>query len=514
MTITAPPLANDPTSAESGGEPAGETFDSLNPANGDTVGTHAVSSAAEVDAAVARARTAAVWWGGLSFAERADRLLTWKSVITRRMAQLADVVHQETGKPHSDAQLEIVLAIDHINWAAKHAKKVLGSKRVNPGLLMSNQAASVEYHPLGVIGVIGPWNYPVFTPMGSITYALAAGNTVVFKPSEFTPAVGQWLADALHEVIPEHPVLQVVTGLGETGNALCKADIDKLAFTGSAPTGRKVMAACSENLTPVLMELGGKDAFIVDQDADIDAAADAALWGGMSNAGQTCIGVERIYVHEKVFGQFVRTITEAASKLRTGADDEAKIGPITMPKQLKTIQAHIDDAIAKGATVALGGADAVGERFVQPTILTHVDESSSAMTDETFGPTLVINPVASMDEAIEHTNATQNSLGGTVFAKKDGTEIARRMRSGMTSINAVIAFAGVPSLPFGGVGESGFGRIHGPDGLKEFTYAKAITRQRFKPPMLLTSFTRTADLDGKVAKLITALHGRKATIGK
>ena len=513
MTVTTPDIATDPTTSP-GGEPKGETFESLNPANGDVVATHPVTSAAEVDAAVARAREASTWWGELSFAERADRLLTWKSVITRRMAQLADVVNQETGKPHSDAQLEIVLAIDHINWAAKHAKKVLGPKRVNPGLLMANQAASVEYQPLGVIGVIGPWNYPVFTPMGSLVYALAAGNTVVFKPSEYTPGVGRWLADAFAEVVPEHPVFQVVTGLGETGNALCKSDIDKLAFTGSAPTGRKVMAACSENLTPVLMELGGKDSCIVDQDADLGAAADAALWGGMSNAGQTCIGVERVYVHESVFDRFVSEVTDRASKLRSAADDEAKIGPITMPKQLKTIKAHIDDALAKGGKAVLGGPDAVGERFVQPTVLTNVDESSTAVTDETFGPTLVINPVKSMDEAVEKTNATDNSLGGTVFAKKGGVDIARRIRSGMTSVNGVITYAGVPSLPFGGVGESGFGRIHGPDGLKEFTYAKAITRQRFALPMNLTSFTRDAQADNLVAKMITMLHGRNQTLPK
>ena len=231
----------------------------------------------------------------------------------------------------------------------------------------------------------------------------------------------------------------------------------------------------------------------------------------MSNAGQTCIGVERVYVHQAVFDEFVAEVTERASGLRVGDGADAQIGPITMPKQLKTIKAHIEDAIAKGAKVAMGGAEAVGERFVQPTILTNVDESSTAVTDETFGPTIVINPVTSMDEAIEFTNATGNSLGGTVFAKSGGTEIARRVRSGMSSVNAVIAFAGVPSLPFGGVGESGFGRIHGPDGLKEFTYAKAITRQRFKPPMLLTSFTRTKDLDDKVAKLIGFLHGRKGT---
>ena len=490
------------------------TFESLNPANGDVVGVHPITSAVEVDAAVERAYVAAAWWSALSFDVRADYLSKWKGVITRRMAELADVSHQETGKPHSDAQLEIVLAIDHIAWAAKHAKKVLGPKKVNPGLLMANQKATVEYKPLGVIGVIGPWNYPVFTPMGSIAYALAAGNAVVFKPSEYTPAVGAWLAHAFSEVCPDRPVFQVVTGLGETGAALSKSRVNKVAFMGSTGTGKKIMAACAENLTPVLIEAGGKDALIVDEDADLSAAAEAALWGGMSNAGQTCIGVERVYVHELVYDGFVKEIMEQARGLRAGADSGAKIGPITMPSQIGIISSHIDDAIAKGATAILGGSDSVGARFVQPVILTNVPEDSSAITDETFGPTLTINPVKDMDDAIARTNASRYGLASAVFSKKRGTELARRIRSGMTSVNSIIAFAGVPSLPFGGVGDSGFGRIHGPDGLKEFTYAKSITSQRFRPPMNLTTFNRTQKTDNMVQQLITVMHGGKGTLPK
>jgi acyl-CoA reductase-like NAD-dependent aldehyde dehydrogenase len=333
---------------------------------------------------------------------------------------------------------------------------------------------------------------------------------VVFKPSEYTPGVGQWLADKFTEVVGGRPVFQVVTGFGATGNALCTAAVNKLAFTGSGATGKKVMAACAENLTPVLIEAGGKDSLIVDEDADLTKAAEAALWGGMSNAGQTCIGTERVYVHEKVFDAFINEITSQAKDLHAGPD--GKIGPITMPSQLGIIKSHIDDAVARGATVVLGGADAVGERFVQPTILTHVPEDSTEVTDETFGPTLAINPVESMDEAIKLTNATKYGLAGAVFAKKNGVAIARRVRSGMTSVNSVVAFAGVPALPFGGVGESGFGRIHGPDGLKEFTFAKAITRQRFKPIMQLTSFARDAKTDGKVALMMTVLHGGKKTL--
>ncbi|EFQ82269.1 aldehyde dehydrogenase (NAD) family protein [Aeromicrobium marinum DSM 15272] len=489
----------------------GPTFDSLNPANGDVVGTHPIHSAEDVDAAVERARLAAIWWRDLGFSGRAEYLLTWRSVITRRMAQLAHVSHLETGKPHGDAQLEIALAIDHIHWAAKNAKKVLGRSKVSSGLLMANQVSMVEYQPLGVVGVIGPWNYPVFTPLGSVAYALAAGNAVVFKPSEFTPGVGRWLADTFTEVVEGRPVLQAVTGFGETGAALCHAGVDKLAFTGSGATGKKVMAACAEHLTPVVIEAGGKDVLIVDEDADLAAAADGALWSGMANAGQTCIGTERVYVHRAVFEPFMAELTQRAADLSAGTDG-AKIGPITMPSQIDIIRRHVADAVERGGRVVLGGVDAVGERFVQPTIITHVPEDSTAVTEETFGPTLVVNPVDDMDEAIRLTNATEYGLAGAVFSKRNGVSIAERIRSGMTSVNAVIAFAGVPSLPFGGVGQSGFGRIHGADGLKEFTYSKAITRQRFKPVLALTTFDRDEKTDKNAATLINLLYGGKKTI--
>jgi acyl-CoA reductase-like NAD-dependent aldehyde dehydrogenase len=489
------------------------TFDSFNPVTGDVVAAHPVHSAEDVAAAVLQAREHAVWWSALSFDERAEHLQTWKGVITRRMAQIAQVMHAETGKPHGDALLEAALAVDHLDWASKNAGKVLKRKRVPSGLLMANQAASVAYKPLGVVGVIGPWNYPVFTPMGSIAYALAAGNAVVFKPSEYTPGVGEWLARTFLEAVGR-PVFSVVTGLGETGAALCRAGVDKVAFTGSTATGKRVMAACAETLTPVVIEAGGKDAVIVDHDADVEAAADAVLWGACANAGQTCTGVERVYVHEKVYDEFVRVLVAQAEQLRADDGPDTNLGPITMPKQMDVIRAHIDDALARGGRALVGGADAVGERFVQPTILVDVPEDSLAVCEETFGPTVTIARVGTVEEAIRRTNATTYGLGSTVFSKARGMEIAERIRSGMTAINGVITFAGVPALPFGGVGDSGFGRIHGEDGLKEFTYAKAIARQRFKPVMPLTSFRRTEKHEQQLVQMLTTLHGRGTTLPK
>ncbi|HEX2300532.1 MAG TPA: aldehyde dehydrogenase family protein, partial [Pseudonocardiaceae bacterium] len=257
------------------------TFDSLDPRTGEVVGQHRIFDEAAVRDTVGRARQAAAWWAGLGFAERKRRLLAWRSRLARRIDELAGLISAETGKPLDDARLECVLVVAHLDWAARHAERVLGRRRVRSGLLMAQEASTLEYQPHGVVGVIGPWNYPAHTPMGSIGYALAAGNAVVFKPSELTPGVGRALATGLAEVAGEHPVLQVVTGFGETGAALCRAGVDKLAFTGSTATAKQVMATCADSLTPVVIECGGKDALLVDADADLDAAAAAAVWGGM-----------------------------------------------------------------------------------------------------------------------------------------------------------------------------------------------------------------------------------------
>ena len=299
-----------------------KTFDSLDPATGEVVGTYPIDDPVAVGAAVERARAGAEFWSSLSFAERARRLRVWAAVLTRRIAQLAEVMHAETGKPHADAQLEAILAIEHIAWAATHARKVLAPRKVSPGLLAVNFAATAEYRPLGVIGVIGPWNYPVFTPMGSIAYALAAGNAVVYKPSEYAPGVGHFLVDAFAQVVPEAPVLQLITGFGPTGESLCRAGVDKIAFTGSAATGKKVLHACADRLVPAIIEGGGKDALLIDADADLDAAADAAVWGGMANAGQTCVGVERVYVHERVYEQILSRIVALATDVHAGPGED------------------------------------------------------------------------------------------------------------------------------------------------------------------------------------------------
>jgi acyl-CoA reductase-like NAD-dependent aldehyde dehydrogenase len=488
-----------------------ETFDTLNPATSEVVATFPVYGEQDVADAVTRAQEAATWWAELGWKGRRQRLLAWKSHITRYIGRLAELVHTETGKPLADAQLEILLAIIHIDWAARHAHRVLRPRRVRSGLVSINQAATLEYQPLGVVGVIGPWNYPVFTPMGSIAYALAAGNAVVFKPSELTPAVGGWLVSSFAEVVPEQPVLQLITGYGQTGDHLARSAVAKIAFTGSAATARKVMVACAQNLTPMVAECGGKDALLVSADADLDAAADACAWGALSNAGQTCIGIERVYVAQDVYHTFLEKLTERVAQVRPGEDREADYGPMTMPGQIDVIEKHIADALARGGRPVVGGIASIRRPYVGPVILADVPEESRAVTDETFGPTVTVSKMTDLADGVALANASRYGLAATVFSgnKKAAMSAARSLRTGMTAVNGALTFAAIPTLPFGGSGDSGFGRIHGADGLREFARPKSIARQRMKPMVNLSSLTRTDQDMKKILALATLLHGRR-----
>ena len=486
------------------------TFESLNPATGEVIASFPIDTEDAVTAAVARARTAAAWWRGLGFDGRKRRLKAFKATLASRQDELVELIHRETGKPVDDARIELLLAVEHLAWAYGHAEKVLGRRKVSTTVNYANHKAFLEYLPVGVVGVIGPWNYPLHTPLGSITYALAAGNAVVYKPSEFTPATGEWLVNAFNDVVGDYPVLQLVTGDGTTGNALCRADIDVLAFTGSARTGRKVMAACAENLTKVVMECGGNDALIVAADADLDAAAHAAVWGACSNAGQTCAGVERVYVEAAVYDAFVEKAVEAARELRSGNAEGDAFGPITMPSQVDVIAAHLRDALDRGGRAVVGGPESIRPPFVDPVLLVDVPEDSTLMTEETFGPLLPITKVADTAEAVRRTNASAYGLGAAVFGKANGEAIAEQLEVGMVSVNSVLTFAALPALPFGGRGESGFGRIHGEDGLREFTHPRSMTVKQFNAPVDVARFDRSPKLLAQLAKATKLLHGRGA----
>ena len=483
---------------------------STDPATDEVVATFDVHSAEEVTAIVARARDASAWWREQGYDGRREALLCWKRHLARHSEDLVQLMHRENGKPLTDARLELMLALEHIGWAAKHAGKVLRPEKRRPGLLLSNFTARVEHVPFGVVGVIGPWNYPVFTPNGSIATALAAGNTVVFKPSEYTPAIAQSYVAAFAAANPEAPagVLSLVTGFGETGAALCRAGVDKLAFTGSAPTGRKVMAACAESLVPVVMELGGKDAAIVAADADLARAADAIAFGAMGNSGQTCVGIERVYVERPVRDAFLEELKARVSTIRPGSDKAASYGPMTMPGQIDVVRRHVDDALAGGGTAVVGGRESIGERYIEPVVILDPPHTSSAVQEETFGPTLTVTTVASLDEAVKLANDTPFGLAGAVFSRDHAEEIVERLDTSQVSVNSVLGFAGMATLPLGGKGESGFGRIHGPEGLREFTRPRAVAVQRYPAPINLLTFGRKAWVVRLLPRLIRWIHAR------
>jgi len=459
-------------------------FESVNPATGEVVGTFEIMDGDAVGAVVARARKAAAWWSGLSFAERERHLLTWSAWVWQHRADLVEVLHAENGKPPDDCTLEIVMALEHLRWAARNAARVLRTRRVFPGLLMANHSAAVHRLPLGVVAVIGPWNYPVFTPMGSIGYALAAGNAVVFKPSEYTPAIGAWLVRSFAEALPDAPagVFALVTGDGTSGAALCAAGIDKVAFTGSTPTGRRIMEACARTLTPVTLECGGKDAVIVAADADLAAAARAIAWGAMSNGGQTCIGVERVYVVEKVREEFVDRLCRALDGIHPGSDRRAHYGPMTTPQQVDVVRRHVEDAVRRGGRVVYGSPEVARSRYVDPVVILDPPEDSLAVQEETFGPTVTVTTVANLEDAVTRVNASKFGLGAAVFGRRDAQAVAERLDVGVVTVNSVIAFAVMPSVPMGGRRDSGFGRVHGADGLLGFTRAFGLTRLRFPTP--------------------------------
>ena len=482
-----------------------ERLTSYNPATGEAIGSVPMFSQADVDAAVARARVAADRWSQLSFAARREELTSFRKAFAAAADELADLLHRENGKPELEALVEVMMALGHIQHAAARAEEAMATRKVSAGML-ANFRATVSYHPLGVIGVIGPWNYPLFTPMGSIAYALAAGNAVVWKPSELTPLVAQKVEEIARRAFALPDLLQVVTGAGATGSALARSAVDKIAFTGSTATGKRVLAAAAERLTPVLLELGGKDPMIVAEDADLEAAAEAAVYGALTNAGQACISVERVYVAEPVHDRFVEEVVKQVRELKVGGDD-GHLGAMTSPSQVTIVKDHLDDAIAKGAKVLTGGPNAISGNYIQPTVLTNVDHRMKVMTDETFGPVLPIAKVANVDEAVRLANDSRYGLGSSVFAGKAARAIAEKVRAGMTSVNSVMAFAGIPSLPFGGIGESGMGRIHGDEGIREFTRIKSTAEQVMSIPLNMMTFRQPKDMTKRLRTMIRQLYG-------
>lgn len=490
---------------------AGETFDVRSPATGEVVGTFPVHSPEHVEQVVTDAHAAQQWWVDLGFDGRRQRMRRWVRWLARHCDELYELGHREGGRPKADIQFELLAGLEDVRWAGAHAKRVLGQRRIAPGIAMMNFDARVSYEPLGVAGIIAPWNAPVYTVLCGMAYALAGGNAVVTKPSELSAATGVWCVGSFHAANPDAPeeLTAWVTGFGDTGAALCRSGVDKVAFTGSVATGRRVMAACAQNLTPVLLELGGKDATVVAADADLDSAASSIVWGGTWNGGQACVGVERVYVVQAVRDEFVAKVRDAALRVTVGTEDLSSYGPMIVASQIETIRRHVTDALEAGATALVGGLDSIQPPYIHPIVLLDVPEDCSAVTEETFGPVIVINTVADVDEAVERANGTVFGLGSSVFSASRGAEIAARLRAGGTTINSVLTFVGMPSLPFGGVGDSGFGRFHGEDGLREFTRAKSTTSKRFGMGQEMQVFPRTPEQFDIVRKALKVRYGRR-----
>jgi acyl-CoA reductase-like NAD-dependent aldehyde dehydrogenase len=476
-------------------------------ATGAELARYPVAGQAEAEAAVADARAAAEPWWDLGFDGRAARLRGWRRELARGGEELAALIHAENGKPVEDGRAEVLAALGHLTFVLDNAERVLGRREVPVPPTMPDQRAWVEHLPYGVVGVIGPWNFPLATPGAIVIHALAAGNAVILKPSQITPGVGEWLARSWARAVPDLPgVLQTLVGFAATGQALVAAGVDKIAFTGSVRSGRAVAADCAPRLTPMLLELGGNDGVVVAEDADLDQAAAHITWGALQNAGLGCISLEVAYVVDAVHDALVERIAEHAGRVRAGSGEGDLIGPVPLPTQIPVIRHHVEDALGRGATAVVGGCLVeADDRYVQPTILVDVPEDALAATEETFGPVLSIVRVRDTEEAIARINAGPYGLGSAVFSRERGEEIARRLRVGMTSVNDALAFSMVPGLPFGGRGDSGYGRKHGDEGLREFAYQHAITTRSGTAPATATTFDRPP---GATASALAAIRDR------
>jgi succinate-semialdehyde dehydrogenase/glutarate-semialdehyde dehydrogenase len=450
---------------------------SYDPATSEEVGRVPLRSAEEVGQAVARARAAQKGWGALSFRERAGVVMRARGFVLEELDEIASLISRESGKPVAEAiAMEIVPTLDLMQFFARRAERLLRPEKIDIGLYrFLGRTSTIEYRPLGTVGIISPWNFPWAIPLGEVVMALMAGNSVVLKPSELTPLVAVKIGDLFARAGLGEGVLEIVTGDGSTGQCLVEACVDKIMFTGSVATGRRVAEAAARKLTPVVLELGGKDPMLVFEDADLDAASEAAVWGAFANSGQACSSVERCYVHERIAEDFTRRVVSKAKALRQarGNTEGTDLGAMSSERQLRTVEEHVREAVVKGAHVLAGGCRAEGldERgwFHAPTVLTNVDHSMAVMREETFGPVLPIMTFKSEDEAVRLANDSQFGLTASVWTRnlKRGRRVASRIEAGTIMVNEVLYTHGIAQTPWGGVKQSGLGRTHGRLGLLE-----------------------------------------------
>ncbi len=435
---------------------------------------------------VARARRAQPGWESLGFNGRAAVMRDLRQWAVKNRRRIQHTLVEETGKPWVDAQVELFYVADALGFWAKRARKYLADERPRPHspLLLGRKLIN-RYRPYGVVGVIGPWNYPLVNNFGDAIPALMAGNSVVLKPAGLTPLSSLLMAEGMRAVGAPDDVFLVANGSGRTVGAALVEYVDMLHFTGSTEVGKTLARQAAERLLPLTLELGGNDPMIVLEDADLERAANAAVWGSMQNGGQTCISVERVYVERGAYDQFTAKVVEKVRALRQGVSDSpgnVDVGAVTSPDQVETLEEHVRDAVEKGAKVEAGGRRGPGPgTFFEPTVLTGVDHSMKIMQDETFGPTLPIMRVDDVEEAIRLANDSNFGLDSSVFAgdPKNGERIARRLETGATIVNDAIANYFATEVPIGGAKESGVGARHGATGIQKYCQRQNIVVSRF-----------------------------------
>ena len=453
---------------------------SINPATLEELGRFPIASAAEVNAAVARARAASREWAALSYRNRARYILKLRRALYDRQNEIINIVSDETGKPPFEAlTTEVFPSADLMSYYATKSEKILRDERFTLAVFR-NKRSMIVSEPLGVVAVISPWNFPFAIPTGEAVMALMAGNTVVLKPSEFTPMVADCIRRLFAAAGFPEGVFQIVQGDGGTGAALVDAAVNKVFFTGSVRTGRRIAETAARRLLPVVLELGGKDPMIVCHDAPFERTVRGAVWGAFANCGQVCASVERLYVVESVAEKFISAVVDEVNRLRVGPPSgcETDIGPLINENQLNIVSDHVADAVAKGARVVAGGRrrEDLGGYFFEPTILLDVNNTMKVMTEETFGPVLPIMVVKDEEEAIREANDTRYGLLASVWTSDNerGRRIARRIEAGTVIINDALYTHGAAETPWFGVKESGTGVTHGRAGLFEFVRMKHV----------------------------------------
>ena len=493
--------------------PAAERIDVLNPATGAVVDSIATDTPESIAATVARVRANQSEWEAIGIEGRYHWLGKLRDWILDNTDRIGDTMQAETGKVRADVSLDLGYVADLINFYGSKAATYIGDETVRPNSpLLAAKKLTIQYRPFPVVGVISPWNFPLAMALGDSIPALQAGAAVVVKPSEFTPLSLLEVIDAWKREIGAPDVFDCVLGTGEAGGALID-NVDYIQFTGSDRTGRKVMARAAETLTPVSLELGGKDPMIVLSDADVDRAANAAAWGGMVNSGQLCISVERIYVEEPVYDEFVAKLTQQVKDLRQGADGrkpEKDVGAMTSPNQTAIVEDQVDDALASGARALTGGKRVEGPGdYFEPTVLVDVDHSMKVMRDETFGPVVGVMKVRDSEEALRLANDSRYGLAASVFGEKGRAErIARRIEAGSVNVNDVIINMAAMGVPMGGWKQSGIGFRHGEYGIKKYCRAESIVVTRFGGKREPNWYPYTKGRRGLVDRLSRAVSAR------